>query len=333
MGESGDSHRLAQPEVRTNFRDFILGRAREMLHAGTPCWEESGFRYASLGSGELLFDLELLERIRGLGVRIAQICLIDFEYREPGIGTQRALRAFADWQRAAAQLARDEAAEIFAFGRLKDYYEAAGNGGPAAGCHLLVHCDAFWNGAFEDCERLATRALATGGMLARLSNQEEGQQLRRCICLSEQPFEADLEQEEDVRRSRPTGNQPYFIAAWERASSGFLEPVQAPVLSKSSISRTRQLAATLGLTVWRVVHKPRIAVRAKPDAKSEVVGVLYAGDEVIMAGEQHGDWMRVSEATQLADEPDEAWVLVDGSSVGLGALLEFLPVPDEPSAK
>ena len=35
--------------------------------------------------------------------------------------------------------------QVLAFGRLADYHEASGEGGCAAGCHLLVHCDAHWS--------------------------------------------------------------------------------------------------------------------------------------------------------------------------------------------
>ena len=40
-----------------------------------------------------------------------------------GAGTRRALREFADWQRASAQLRRHDPAEILAFGRLADYFQ------------------------------------------------------------------------------------------------------------------------------------------------------------------------------------------------------------------
>lgn len=50
-----------------------------------------------------------------------------------GAGTRRALREFADWQRASAQLRRHDPAEILAFGRLADYFQV---GMAAIACKL-----------------------------------------------------------------------------------------------------------------------------------------------------------------------------------------------------
>merc|ERR1711924_166925 len=108
-------------------------------------------------------------------------------------------------------------------------------------------------------------------------------------------------------------NEPYKVTAWILAQTGFLEPVEdVPDIGNGAGSRVRQLAAMLGLDVWRVVHRPRVMVRGQPDAKAVLVGVLYAGDEVIVMGERQGDWLQLSDANQLPDEPDEAWVLSKG---------------------
>ena len=52
---------LARPDVRPHFRDSIVGWVEEKVRNESDCWGAGGLRYASVGSGELLFDLELLE--------------------------------------------------------------------------------------------------------------------------------------------------------------------------------------------------------------------------------------------------------------------------------
>lgn len=52
------------------------------------------------------------------GLQKRMICI------PPGAATRRALREFADWQRASAQLRRHEPTEILAFGRLTDFFQA-----------------------------------------------------------------------------------------------------------------------------------------------------------------------------------------------------------------
>jgi len=181
------AHRLAWPQVRTSFRDFIVKRIRDAhlgVHPGChPWWHPSaGLRYTSIGSGQLLFDLELIERIRYAGVRIAQICLVDPLYAgsPPSVDVRRALREFTDWQRAAAQLCRHEPAEVLVFSEVWDYYESCceseSNTFPDSDqyrqpCDLLVHCDAAWPGADEELEQLAQVSLSRGGLFAQLSNQ------------------------------------------------------------------------------------------------------------------------------------------------------------------
>ncbi|CAK0791185.1 unnamed protein product [Prorocentrum cordatum] len=71
--------------------------------------------------------------------------------------------------------------------------------------------------------------------------------------------------------------------------------------------------------VWRVVHKPRVAVRMEPRASAEVAGSVRFG-QVLRPVEAEGPWVRL-----LGDEAEgvpRGWVLSDGSSVGLGPLLE-----------
>lgn len=198
LGECADpdcrAHRLAWPQVRSRFRDFIVARVRAAARqeeGAQPWWNpEVGLRYTSVGSGQLFFDLELLERIRYLGVRIAQICLIDTAYAgsPPSVDVRRALREFTDWQRAASQLCRHEPAEVLVFSEVWDYYETCCESQENSSkypdleryrqpCDLFVHCDATWPGADEEVEQLAQTSLARGGLLARLSPSSEEPQI------------------------------------------------------------------------------------------------------------------------------------------------------------
>merc|ERR1711971_435250 len=154
---SSGAHRLKQPKVRTGFRDFIVGHVRKALCDRANWWGKDGLRYASLGSGALLFDLELIERLRAWGVHVSQICLIDRVYRAPTAEVKQALREFAAWQIIASESSREAPPEILAFGHVQDYYAASFETGRTAGCHIFVHCDAQWPGAVEDCETLAYR--------------------------------------------------------------------------------------------------------------------------------------------------------------------------------
>eukprot|EP00931_Biecheleriopsis_adriatica_P051062 TRINITY_DN29583_c0_g1_i2.p1 TRINITY_DN29583_c0_g1~~TRINITY_DN29583_c0_g1_i2.p1 ORF type:complete len:819 (+),score=170.65 TRINITY_DN29583_c0_g1_i2:41-2458(+) len=197
VGECADpdcaAHRLAWPKVRSHFRDFVVSRVRDAVrgeNGSRPWWEPSeGLRYTSIGSGQLLFDLELLERIRFAGVRVAQICLVDTAYAgsPPCVDVRRALREFTDWQRAAAQLCRHEPAEVLVFSEVWDYYETCCQDEAKEGaahdvrsdryrqpCHVMMHVDAAWPGADDEIEQLAMTSLSAGGLYARLSNVAQG---------------------------------------------------------------------------------------------------------------------------------------------------------------
>ncbi|CAE7416500.1 dnaJ [Symbiodinium pilosum] len=198
LGECGHAncmaHRLRNPEIRAGFRDFVVTSVRDAVRTRTEWWGSGGLRYTSLGSGELLFDLELLERLREeAGVQIAQICLIDNGYRQPSLATRRALREFADWQRASAQMRRAQPCEILVFGHLADYSEASAKGGRAANCHVFVQCDTHWNGCAGDCSRLASRALCKDGVLARLAESTDALHAEMPKGVLVSPFQGDLE--------------------------------------------------------------------------------------------------------------------------------------------
>ena len=71
---------------------------------------------------------------------------------------------------------------------------------------------------------------------------------------------------------------------------------------------------------WTVVHKPRVAVRKEPRVDAPLVATRVTGD-VVASSSEEGGWIK------LIGEPG-GWMLVDGSSIGLGILLEQVPVPD-----
>lgn len=71
--------------------------------------------------------------------------------------------------------------------------------------------------------------------------------------------------------------------------------------------------------VWRVVHRPRVAVREEPRTSAGIARAVRFG-QVLRPVEARGPWIRVLD--DGAEGVPSGWVLSDGSSVGLGALLE-----------
>ena len=80
LGECGDAncscYRLTRPNVRSRFRDLVrdaacerLGSARDALDRGVPV------RYASIGSGLLLSDAEVLGALRADGFTLSSACV------------------------------------------------------------------------------------------------------------------------------------------------------------------------------------------------------------------------------------------------------------------
>lgn len=260
LGECGDpecgANRIFRPEVRSQFRDFIIGWASKAMSTDERWHGEAGICYVSLGSGQLLFDLELLERLRSMRIRIAQVCLIDREYRQPDMEVRRALREFADWQRAVSQMDREQPAEVYAFGWLEDYIEAVREGTRISGCHLLVQCDAYWETVLEDCEHLAQQTLLPEGLFARLNPEP---------FLTGQP-----------EATKPLPNQhseePYSVAAWtldtesERLS---LKPVEDFLLEACNAAIAVASESPLSSAVEGARERARVRARARATAKAK----------------------------------------------------------------
>ena len=72
-----------------------------------------------------------------------------------------------------------------------------------------------------------------------------------------------------------------------------------------------------------MVHAPRVAVRSSPSTSGAIVGSRPVGEEFPVV-EEAGGWVKVVHGGR------EAWMLVDGSTLGLGLLLSALPQLDTP---
>ena len=72
-----------------------------------------------------------------------------------------------------------------------------------------------------------------------------------------------------------------------------------------------------------MVHAPRVAVRSSPSTSGAIVGSRPVGEEFPVV-EEAGGWVKVLHGGR------EAWMLVDGSTLGLGLLLSALPQLDTP---
>jgi len=389
---------LAVSQVRCPFRDFVVEWARDnaIHYSGKKGgWRDGGLKYVSIGSSELFFDLEVLQRIRGLGVRIGQICLVDKAYKWPVIATMRALQEFADFQRAAAALAREDPTEILAFGSVQDYKDHV-TSDKAKASHLMLHLEHYQEALMEedDCDKLAMQVLCHGGLLGRLSNVRSGLgvaagvwtlvpggpayqggvdlqpindpymaacndaisspavqmrvQVQQVAWAQKQaaekppPEAAEAEEKDKPRRKteaeldaleeqlkeedRAKGlSEAQILArarvrARERAAGGELK---AKPIRRSAM---QERAAHYGLDVWRVTHKPHVAVRAEPKGTARIVGQLDFGQEIMVSKDKKGEWVRISEGPILADLPTDAWVLIDASE-GLGKSMMFEKVP------
>ena len=78
---------------------------------------------------------------------------------------------------------------------------------------------------------------------------------------------------------------------------------------------TSPLAAT---RAYRVVHSPFVYYRSGPSQDGSVLGVAPHGTRIEVDAEC-GGWLR---STAIVADGQKGWVLLDGSKVGLGTLLE-----------
>ncbi|CAJ1358179.1 unnamed protein product [Effrenium voratum] len=369
LSECGDArcgaHRLRHPEVRARFRSFVLRSIRKSKKEAAAWWRE-GLFYASLGSGHLLWDCEMLDRIRAEGVEIRQICLIDVAYGASDAATRIVIQAFADWQAAVSELWEEPAPQVLAFASSEAYFQHCGAGGMASGCNLFMHCDAAFQGSEEECRRLAGKALVPTGLLARLNNLG-----------SKQVPEEMLQKGPEMLRKywqvqQEHSEEPFSAGAWLSHGDGDLEPLQDYLLGADPEEKAwqqmetdhrfkqaeRSRAEEVGLEVWRVKCLDPVTSRRSPEPTSRSFGQVSPG-EVLVAAERNGDWIRVAgtadlwgveysarakaavaappaHTAALDSEPAEpmpaddssVWVPIDGSCLGeTGRFLEQIYVP------
>ncbi|CAE8722061.1 unnamed protein product, partial [Polarella glacialis] len=113
------------------------------------------------------------------------------------------------------------------------------------------------------------------------------------------------------------------------ASPSETDAAQSEVASEKEQASLDVAAApgvSSGLSRWKVMCSPHVAVRAKPKATGKLVGQLYTGEEILCENEDHLPWLRILEVPgrQL---PSEAWVLSDvhlteATDIGIGILLK-----------
>jgi len=76
---------------------------------------------------------------------------------------------------------------------------------------------------------------------------------------------------------------------------------------------------------YRVVHRPQVAVRARPEVKSAMITTKNFGDRVRVQKEVDGKWLMLHEEELRKLSVAEAWLLRDGAEINLGELLERIP--------
>ena len=76
---------------------------------------------------------------------------------------------------------------------------------------------------------------------------------------------------------------------------------------------------------WRVVHEPRVAIRAGPSTSAAIIGALRAGSEVVSVAEQ-GPWIQLGAAHIPRADARTAWMMVDGSELAVDSQGVVLPV-------
>lgn len=172
FGECGDrkcgNYRLGDKtwNVRPTFLDFCVDH---ILQAIPPATLRTGVVYCSLGSGQLLFDWELLERLTlEEGVRLRAVHLIDQDYggakrRESAVRAQRLLAGwFADQGTECGPCA------FRSFLSAPDFQRWVLQHGESA--HVLLDCDAVGARKRVDVSSFRRAAMRPGGICLVLSN-------------------------------------------------------------------------------------------------------------------------------------------------------------------
>jgi len=167
LGECGDrkcgNYRLGEySDVRPSFLEYCVSHIHRTLPKSTL---RQGIVYCSLGSGQLLFDWELLERLTQIeGVRVVKVHLIDKDYGGPSKrdSAVRAQRALAGW------FANQEPRTFRSFLSAQDFERWVRRSGEAA--HILLDCDAVGARKRIDVANFRRAAMRSGGVCLVLSN-------------------------------------------------------------------------------------------------------------------------------------------------------------------
>lgn len=170
LGECGDqkcgNYRLGEKSqvVRPDFLEFCVSLIKREIPESVL---QDGLVYCSLGSGQLLFDWELLERFIVEGIRVRAVHLIDQDYggakrRDSAV---RASRVFAGW----FDEGERRPCEFKMFLSALDYQDwVLSTGGEAA--HVLLDCDAVGARKRIDVISFRKAALKPNGICLVLSN-------------------------------------------------------------------------------------------------------------------------------------------------------------------
>ncbi|CAE7407853.1 unnamed protein product, partial [Symbiodinium sp. CCMP2456] len=86
-----------------------------------------------------------------------------------------------------------------------------------------------------------------------------------------------------------------------------------------------------GTSLFRTVHKPRVAIRAAPSTKAEIVHVLVVAEIFKVSEDLPSGWVKLDPEEAWVRAIDAGYVLRDGREIGLGKLIE--QVPEEEAEK
>lgn len=175
LGECGDrkcgNYRLGDKswDVRPTFLDFCVEYIRRAVPPGIL---QTGMVYASLGSGQLLFDWQLLERlILTEGARLRAVHLIDQDYGGPKRrdSAVQAQRIFAGWYNDHRWNDSEDGFCTFrSFLTAVDFQKWVQKTGERA--HVLLDCDAVGARKRMDVAAFRRAAMRAGGICLVLSN-------------------------------------------------------------------------------------------------------------------------------------------------------------------
>eukprot|EP00933_Yihiella_yeosuensis_P081917 TRINITY_DN9560_c0_g1_i1.p1 TRINITY_DN9560_c0_g1~~TRINITY_DN9560_c0_g1_i1.p1 ORF type:complete len:360 (+),score=45.42 TRINITY_DN9560_c0_g1_i1:89-1168(+) len=186
LGECGDrkcgNYRLG-PKTSMVRPDFLHFCVDQIKSAFSPEILKAGIVYCSLGSGQLLFDWELLEQLtRKEGVRLRAVHLIDKDYGGPKRRDSaiQAQRMFAGWfEEAAWEEDGIGPCPFRSFLSALDFQRWVARTGQEA--HVLLDCDAVGARKRIDVASFRKTALRPDGICLILSNPAKRTALaKRC---------------------------------------------------------------------------------------------------------------------------------------------------------